>query len=61
MWNSIASIVVTDLANTVKYGGGVLYNFVFTKFPFKRISGDVTAFRRIIVTSTGLHKKLYLC
>ena len=36
LWNSIAltSIVVTELANTMKYGEGVLYNFVFTELPF---------------------------
>ena len=30
-------------------GEGVLYNFVFTEFPFKTVSGDVTAFHRIII------------
>ena len=49
LWNSIAltSIVVTELANTMKYGDGVLYNFVFNEFPFKTVSGDVTAFHRV--------------
>ena len=36
-----------QLANTIKYGGGLLYNFVFAEFPFKTASGDVTAFNRI--------------
>ena len=39
---ALTSIVVTELANTMKYGGGVLNNFVFTEFPFKTVSGDVT-------------------
>ena len=32
LWNSIAltSSIFTELANTIKYGKGVLYNFVFT-------------------------------
>ena len=49
LWISIAltSIVVTELANTMKYGEGVLYNFVFTEFPFKTVSCDITAFHRI--------------
>ena len=39
LWNSIAltSIVVTELANTMKYKEGVLYNFVFNEFPFKTV------------------------
>ena len=46
LWNSIAltSIIVTELANAMKYEEGVLDNFVFTEFPFKMVSGDVTAF-----------------
>ena len=28
------------------YGEGVLYNFVFTEFPFKTVPGDVNAFHR---------------
>ena len=28
-------------------GEGVLYNFIFTEFPCKTVSGDVTAFHRI--------------
>ena len=28
-------------------GEGVLYNFVFTEFPFKTVSDDVTAFHKI--------------
>ena len=28
-------------------GEGVLYNFVFTEFPFQTVSGDITAFHRI--------------
>ena len=49
LWNSIAltSIVISELANTIKYGEGVSYNFVFTEFLFKAVSGDVTAFPRI--------------
>ena len=49
LWNSIAltSIVVTELGNTMNSGRGVLYNFVFTKFSFKTVSGDGTAFHRI--------------
>ena len=31
----------------MKYGEGVLYNFVFTELQFKTVSGDVTAFHRI--------------
>ena len=30
-------------------GEGVLYNAVFTEFPFKTVSGDVTAFHRIAI------------
>ena len=32
LWNSMTStsFVFTELANTMKYGGGVLYNLVFT-------------------------------
>ena len=37
----------TKLVNTMKYGEGVLYNFVFTQLPFKTVSGDVTAFHRL--------------
>ena len=37
----------TELANTMKYGGGLLYNFVFAEFPFKTASDDVTTFNRI--------------
>ena len=49
LWNSIAliSIIVTELANTMKYGRGVLYKFVFTEFPFKTVSSDVTAFATV--------------
>ena len=49
MWNSIAlaSIVITEPADAMKYGEGVLYNSVFTEFPFKTVSGDVTALHRI--------------
>ena len=32
-------------------GEAVLNNFVFTEFPFKTVSGDVTAFHIIIVIS----------
>ena len=34
LWNSMifASFVFTELANTMKYGGGVLYNLVFTEW-----------------------------
>ena len=55
--NSIAltSIVVTELATTMTYGGGVLYNFVFTEVPFKTVSGDVTAFHRMTATDTWLN------
>ena len=31
----------------MQYGGGVLHDFIFTEFPFKTVSGDVTAFHRI--------------
>ena len=31
----------------MKYGEGVLYNFVFPEFSFKTVSGDVSAFHRI--------------
>ena len=37
------------LANTVLMGEGVLYNILFTEFPFKTVSGDVTAFHRIAI------------
>ena len=50
---ALASFVVTELGNTIKYGGGVLYNFIFTDFPFKTVSGDVTAFHRIVTMSCG--------
>ena len=30
-------------------GEGLLYNFIFTELPFKAISGDVTAFHRILL------------
>ena len=39
-------------------GEGILYNFIFTKFPFKTVSGDVTAFRRIngfVIAETRHH------
>ena len=34
LWNSMtaASFVFTDLANTMEYGGGFLYNLVFTEW-----------------------------
>ena len=34
LWNSmtLTSFVFTELANTMKYGGGVLYNLVFTEW-----------------------------
>ena len=34
LWNSMTStsFVFTELANTMKYGGGFLYNLVFTKW-----------------------------
>ena len=44
------SNVFTELANTMKYGGGVLHNIIFTEYPFRRVPGDVTmvtAFHRI--------------
>ena len=45
---TLTFFVFTELANTMKYGGGgVLHNLVFTEFPFKTVSGDVTAFHRI--------------
>ena len=49
LWNSIAftSIVVTELANTMQYGEGVLYNFIFTEFPFKTVSGDPLRFTEL--------------
>ena len=33
LWNSmtLTSFIFTELANTMKYGGGVLYNLVFTE------------------------------
>ena len=46
---ALTSFVFTELANTMKYGEeGVLHNLVFTEFPFKTVSGEVTAFHRII-------------
>ena len=44
---AFTSIVVTELANTMKYGEGVLYNFVFTEFPFKTVSGDPLRFTEL--------------
>ena len=48
--NSIAltSNIFTELANTMKYGGRVLYNFLFTELQFKTVFGDVFAFHRIM-------------
>ena len=40
--------VVTEMANTMKYGGGSLINFSPSSHS-KTVSGDVTAFHRIIV------------
>ena len=36
LWNSmtLTSFVFTELANTMKYGGGVLYNLVFTEWRY---------------------------
>ena len=31
-WMTLTSFVFTELANTMKYGGGVLYNLVFTEW-----------------------------
>ena len=49
LWKSIAltSNIFTEIASTMMYREGVLYNFVFTEFPFKTVSGDVTAYHRI--------------
>ena len=54
LWNLIAltSNVSTELANTMKYGGRILYNVVFIEQPFKSVSGDVTAFHRIMIIMT---------
>ena len=41
---------------------GVLYNIIFTEYPFKRVTDDVTAFHRILwnaVTSLGENKVIY--
>ena len=38
--------VFTELANTMNYGGGVLYNIFLL---FKRVSGDVTAFHTMYI------------
>ena len=65
LWNSMTStcFVFTELANTIKYGGGFLYNLVFTEWRHcvsqNEIWGrrcyitlfstsDVTAFHRIV-------------
>ena len=44
---ALTSFVFTELANTMKYGGRVLHNLALTEFPFKTVSGEVTAFNRI--------------
>ena len=33
------------------WGGGTLYNFVFTEFPIKAVSGDVTGFHTLVTAS----------
>ena len=48
-------MALTELANTMKCGEGVLYNFVFTEFQFKTVSGDVTAFHKICLFHNVLH------
>ena len=53
--NSLDLIIVTELANTMKYGGGALVYSVFTEFPFKTVSGDVTAFQRFTSTSKNMY------
>ena len=45
--NSLDLYCCHRASHTMKYGGGVLHNFVFTQFLFKTVSGDVTAFHRI--------------
>ena len=49
LWKSIALTynIFTETASTMMYREGVLYNFIFTEFPFKTVSGDVTAYHRI--------------
>ena len=46
---ALTPFVVTELTNTMKYRGGALYNFIFTEFPFKTVSSDITEFHRIVV------------
>ena len=43
---ALTTNIFTELANTVKYGEGFYITF-FHEWPFKRISGDITAFHRI--------------
>ena len=50
---TLDSFVFTELAYTMKYGEGVLYNIVFTELPFKAVSGDVTAFHRILLVTSS--------
>ena len=68
LWNTTALTfnVFTELGKTVKYGGGVSYNIIFTEYPFKWISGDVNAFHKIldiVVNTTAEYdsSKLILC
>ena len=52
LWNSIALIsnIFTELSNIMKYGEGVLYNFIFTELPFKTVSYDVSLFHRPVLS-----------
>ena len=73
LWNSMTSTscVFTELANTMKYGGGFLYTLVFTEWCHcvsqNKVWGrrcyttlfspsDVTAFHRILYRSPGIYK-----
>ena len=73
LWNSMTSTscVFTELANTMKYGEGFLYNLVFTEWchcvPQNKVWGrrryttlfspsDVTAFHRILYRSPGIYR-----
>ena len=49
LWSS--TFVFTELANTIKYGRGFLYNLVFTS--------DVTAFHRIKYGEGVLHNLFF--
>ena len=43
---ALTFIVVTELANTMKFGGGGLIQLSFHRVPIQTVSGDVTVFHQ---------------